>query len=157
MMKPASIPWLHVIPEPISSDPSQSMENQPFPTLSVISDRSELSGIGIMPRLAALALAGLAACLITGRAAASMETGDLMALRGAALELLNQDRRERTLPPRELDAILNEAAQKHAEDMLRRGYYSHRSPEGETGMDRYRAAGGGTSQVVAENVARCEG
>ena len=36
-----------VIPEPISSDPWQSMENQPFPTLSVISDRSELSGIGI--------------------------------------------------------------------------------------------------------------
>jgi hypothetical protein len=36
-----------VIPEPISSDPWQSMENQPFPTLSVISDRSELSGIGM--------------------------------------------------------------------------------------------------------------
>lgn len=74
-----------------------------------------------------------------------------------ALELLHQDRRERTLPPLQLDAILNEAAQKHAEDMLRRGYYSHRSLEGETGMDRYRAAGGGTSQVVAENIARCEG
>jgi hypothetical protein len=36
-----------VIPEPISSDPWQSMENQPFPTLSVISNRSELSGIGM--------------------------------------------------------------------------------------------------------------
>ena len=36
-----------LIPEPISSDPWQSIENQPFPTLSVISDRSELSGIGI--------------------------------------------------------------------------------------------------------------
>jgi hypothetical protein len=36
-----------VIPEPISSDPWQSMENQPFPTLSVISDRSELSGTGM--------------------------------------------------------------------------------------------------------------
>jgi two-component system nitrate/nitrite response regulator NarL len=36
-----------LIPEPISSDPWQSMENQPFPTLSVISDRSELSGIGM--------------------------------------------------------------------------------------------------------------
>src|SRR4051795_12644154 len=34
-----------VIPEPISSDRWQSMENQTFPTLSVISDRSELSGI----------------------------------------------------------------------------------------------------------------
>jgi hypothetical protein len=32
---------------PESSDRWQSMENQPFPTLSVIGDRSELSGIGI--------------------------------------------------------------------------------------------------------------
>jgi hypothetical protein len=41
---------LLITPEPdksLSSDPWQSMENQPFPTLSVISDRSELSGIGI--------------------------------------------------------------------------------------------------------------
>jgi hypothetical protein len=38
-----------IIPEPISSDPWQSMENQPFPTLSVNSDGSELSGIGITP------------------------------------------------------------------------------------------------------------
>src|SRR3954447_10181287 len=43
----ASLARQAVIPEPISSDPWQSMENQPFPTLSVISDRSELSGIGI--------------------------------------------------------------------------------------------------------------
>src|SRR3954468_7086160 len=42
-------PFWSIIPEPISSDPWQSMENQPFPTLSVISDRSELSGIGITP------------------------------------------------------------------------------------------------------------
>src|SRR5687767_14791136 len=37
-----------VIPEPISSDRWQGLENRPFPTLSVTSDRSELSGIGIM-------------------------------------------------------------------------------------------------------------
>jgi hypothetical protein len=37
------------IPEPISSDRWQGMENRPFPTLSVISDRSELPGIGITP------------------------------------------------------------------------------------------------------------
>src|SRR4051812_25644285 len=46
----------HIIPEPISSDPWQSMENQPSPTLSVISDRSELSGIGITALLAVLAV-----------------------------------------------------------------------------------------------------
>jgi uncharacterized protein YkwD len=108
-------------------------------------------------RLPAIALAGVAACLIVGHAAADMETGDLETLRGAALELLNQDRREHDLPPLELDATLNESSRKHAEDMLRRDYYSHRSPEGETVMDRYRAAGGGTAKTVAENIARCEG
>src|SRR3954451_18775081 len=39
-----------MIPEPISSDLWQSMEDQPFPTLSVISGRSELSGIGMTGR-----------------------------------------------------------------------------------------------------------
>src|SRR5919112_865789 len=38
---------IRVSPEPISSDRWQGMENRPFPTLSVISDRSELPGIGI--------------------------------------------------------------------------------------------------------------
>jgi hypothetical protein len=38
-----------VIPEPISSDRWQGMENRPFPALSVISDRSELPGIGMRP------------------------------------------------------------------------------------------------------------
>jgi hypothetical protein len=33
------------------------MENQPFPTLSVISDRSELSGIGITGREFVIAVA----------------------------------------------------------------------------------------------------
>jgi len=36
-----------LIPEPISFDRWQDLENRPFPTLSVISDKSELSGIGI--------------------------------------------------------------------------------------------------------------
>jgi hypothetical protein len=38
-----------LIPEPISSDRWQGMENRPFPTLSVINDRSELPGIGMTP------------------------------------------------------------------------------------------------------------
>ncbi len=40
-------PCADVRPEPISFDRWQDLENRPFPTLSVISDRSELSGIGI--------------------------------------------------------------------------------------------------------------
>jgi len=39
---------VEVIPEPISSDPWQNVENQLSPTLSVISDRSELSVIAII-------------------------------------------------------------------------------------------------------------
>jgi hypothetical protein len=39
----------YLIPEPISSDRWQGLENRLFPTLSVSSYRSELSGIGISP------------------------------------------------------------------------------------------------------------
>lgn len=96
-------------------------------------------------------------CLASAGRVHAAETGDLNALRDAALEQVNQSRRDHGLPPLERGTALDEAAQNHAEDMLRRSYYSHRSPEGNTPMDRYRAAGGGTASLVAENIARCTG
>ncbi len=87
----------------------------------------------------------------------SAETGNLQALRTEALELVNQDRGRHGLEPLELSARLNEAAQSHAEDMLRRDYYAHVSPEGETVQDRYIQQGGSRWRLVAENIARCLG
>lgn len=90
------------------------------------------------------------------RQGADRQAADLEALRTTALEAVNEERRERDLAPLEFDDALNEAAQEHSEDMLRRGYYAHTSPEGGTVMDRYLAAGGSRARAVAENIAMCE-
>lgn len=87
--------------------------------------------------------------------AAALETGDLPALRERALALVNEARQAEGLAPLEAGAALAAAAQKHAEDMARRDYYGHASPEGETVRDRYRAEGGSDWRLVAENIATC--
>lgn len=104
----------------------------------------------VVPRaLAAVWL--LTAALPAGAA----DTGDLEALRAEARSLVNAERRDAGLPPLESTEILNRAAQRHAEDMLERGYYGHESPEGETVEDRYRALGGSRWELVAENIGEC--
>jgi uncharacterized protein YkwD len=103
--------------------------------------------------LARAALAMIALLLgSTGAAAQSPQE-----LRSFALELVNEARASQGLPALSFEAELNEAAKAHAEDMLRRGYFAHVSPEGGTAMDRYRAAGGSTGRLVAENIAQCAG
>ena len=62
-------------------------------------------------------------------------------LRGQALARVNESRREHGLPSLQKDEALIQAAQRHAEDMLREGYFSHVSPSGKTIRDRYVAAG----------------
>lgn len=78
-------------------------------------------------------------------------------LRELALKLVNEERTSRQLKPLDLDPKLTEAAQSHAEDMLRRNYYSHYSPEGKSVGDRFKAAGGNRWLLTAENIAECEG
>jgi uncharacterized protein YkwD len=63
-------------------------------------------------------------------------------LRQMALDLANQDRSRRGFSTLRPDALLAKAAQRHAEDMLRRNYFSHYSPEGRTPSDRFLAVGG---------------
>jgi uncharacterized protein YkwD len=82
---------------------------------------------------------------------------ELAALRDAALAAVNRSREEHGLPPLQLTDRLNEAAQNHAAHMFRNGYYAHVSPQGEDVQDRYRKAGGSSWELVAENIARCEG
>lgn len=82
---------------------------------------------------------------------------EVEALREQALDLVNRAREAEGLEPLEPGENLAEAAQAHAEDMLARGYYAHESPEGDTVQDRYLDAGGGRWELVAENIARCEG
>lgn len=74
-------------------------------------------------------------------------------VRSEVLDRANAERAAAGLPPLILNARLNDAAQRHAEDMLLRSYYSHSSPEGSTPADRVRKSGY-TPLRVGENIAR---
>jgi uncharacterized protein YkwD len=107
-------------------------------------------------RMAWLAAIIVALCVMAAPAGATAPD-NLQALRQRALELVNQARAAHGLSRLEPGSNLDEAAQSHAQDMLRHGYFSHTSPYGGTVQDRYVAAGGSRSELVAENIARCEG
>lgn len=76
----------------------------------------------------------------------------LIEIKVYALHLVNQDRQEHGLNPLIPDPILDKAALAHAEDMLRRNYFDHISPEGQTPLDRYLKAGGNINIGVGENI-----
>jgi uncharacterized protein YkwD len=78
---------------------------------------------------------------------------DLERVRAGMLAEVNARRAESGAPPLTLDPRLDGAAQRHAEDMLRRSYYDHESLEGLRPRDRVAQAGYQTG-LVAENIAR---
>lgn len=88
---------------------------------------------------------------------ALQEVSNLPALRSEALSLVNQARRAQELAGLRTSGPLNAAAQAHAEDMARRGFYSHYSPESRDLAARYVAHGGGRWSIIAENIAQCLG
>jgi uncharacterized protein YkwD len=110
--------------------------------------RSRMRGSALSHVLAGIMLAVLLLCHPPFARAQGLDH-----IRAQALTLLNQSRKENNLPPLILEAKLNAAAQAHAEDMLKRHYFAHVSPEGKTPGDRFRQTGGGRWVVVAENIA----
>ncbi len=68
------------------------------------------------------------------------------------LVLVNRERQKNGFPPVAGDPVLSAIAQGHAEDMARRGYFSHTNPEGKDLFERLAGA-----QVcyrrAAENIA----
>lgn len=76
---------------------------------------------------------------------------DLEAVRAEMLARVNAARRAAGLAPLRRSLDLDLAAQAHARDLLERGYYSHRSPEGSTPASRARATGYPSSRV-SENL-----
>lgn len=66
--------------------------------------------------------------------------------------LAQQARRDAGCPTLTWDDRAAEVAAAHSRDMLQRGYFSHRSPDGSTPFDRMRAAGI-TFSAAAENIA----
>jgi uncharacterized protein YkwD len=59
-------------------------------------------------------------------------------LEAEMLELVNQERVSRNLPPLSPDPEMTEVARKHSADMFRRGYFSHYTPEGKDPFERMR-------------------
>jgi uncharacterized protein YkwD len=86
---------------------------------------------------------------------AAYQSDNLVQLQRIALKLANRDRAQHGRSPLQPDALLSAAAQRHAEDMLRRHYFSHYSPEGRNPSDRFAAVGG--RQSAAENIMMTQG
>jgi uncharacterized protein YkwD/uncharacterized membrane protein required for colicin V production len=59
----------------------------------------------------------------------------------AMLELVNKERTSRGLVPLVMDEKLREVARAHADDMFKRGYFAHNTPEGVDPFARMQAAG----------------
>jgi uncharacterized protein YkwD len=74
-------------------------------------------------------------------AGATAGLGDRTAILEELRARVNAVRRRQGLPPLARNPILDQVAQEHADDMLRRSYISHRTPEGLDPSDRARAAG----------------
>ena len=97
-------------------------------------------------------LFGLTQRTVEWRRAAPL--ADLRWVRGVSLREVNRLRQERGRPSVAAHPILDSVAQSQAEDMLRRAYYDHNSPEGRSPSQRVRAAGYGRTRLVAENIAK---
>lgn len=85
--------------------------------------------------------------LVTAPAAEAFErettaVADLAANRKELREQLNALRRKEGVPGRLASSgVLDRVAQKHAEDMLKRGYFSHLNPDGKTVRERAQREG----------------
>ncbi|HEX3557072.1 MAG TPA: CAP domain-containing protein [Thermoanaerobaculia bacterium] len=77
---------------------------------------------------------------------------DLGRVRADLLAAVNAERRRAGLPPLAANPKLDQAAQRHAEDMLARHYFAHESPEGHSVHDRAKDAGYDW-RALGENIA----
>ncbi len=75
------------------------------------------------------------------------------AMQQEALRRVNDARRSHGCPPVAVNSRLIEAARRHAADMASRGYFAHRSPNGEDAGDRV-ADTGYDWATYGENIAR---
>lgn len=105
--------------------------------------------------LATIAVAVLVGCGGSSQSpSANTATSSAVSYRGFGADL-NAFRANQGLGPMRSDATLARAAQAHAEDMVRRSYFSHdspRGPNGDTFVERAQSAGC-AMRAGAENIA----
>lgn len=77
---------------------------------------------------------------------------DLAAVRKEMLDRVNAARRREGLRPVRADKVLDQTAQSHGEDMVRRAFFSHRNPDGQLVRERATEAGYKWSKI-GENIA----
>lgn len=83
---------------------------------------------------------------------AAAEDPGLALLESRLHQAVNEFRREQHLITLERRAELDAVARAHSEDMVRRGFFSHTSPEGHTWVDRLARAGVSGFTMAGENV-----
>lgn len=69
-----------------------------------------------------------------------------------AIELVNKERREQGIAPLTVNALLNQAAEAKADDMIKNDYFAHTSPIGETPWHWLKQAGY-SYRTAGENLA----
>ena len=79
----------------------------------------------------------------------------LVAAGEATVCLVNRERTQRGLQPLTVNSILSAASLEHSEDMVRRDYFEHDTPEGRSVAERLRALGykRGVNASAGENIA----
>lgn len=109
-------------------------------------DRTEVRTLASFALLAgalvslSLALPGPAAATACANAELQPDGRNAALLKKAVLCLLDEERAHRGLRPLREHARLLKAARHHSADMIRRGYFAHTSPDGESMKDRAVAA-----------------
>ena len=75
------------------------------------------------------------------QATGSQSARQIKAAEQRAFELLNADRRANGLPKLKLNGVLVVLAENYGKDMIKRNYFSHYNPEGQSPFDRMRGYG----------------
>lgn len=79
----------------------------------------------------------------------------LQTLREKLVELINQNRKEAGLNPVELDPLASQVGDRHCQEMIQEGYFSHWNRQGLKPYMRYAQAGG--VDALKENLSSSEG
>ena len=107
---------------------------------------------GKMTRIAVSVVCALFLIVSTGPASAACFSGPAGKKKEQILTELNRERQRQGLSPLVCDGEVEDVAQGHADDMARRGYFDHYTPEGLAPTDRLDAAGI-TYSNYGENIA----
>lgn len=108
-----------------------------------------LSGCDALPALV------LGAETIYSQTTAPLAQAQSEALRQAVLDMSNQERVSVNLPALSLNEVLNQAAQRHAEDMARNNFFAHQGSDQRSADDRVKSLGYPHS-YRGENIAAIE-